>query len=181
MILKINNKINSLQDLKNLASTLSKELENKKMISLCSGTGCKAYSSDDVYIALMDELNKSAKSSVGKRKNIVIKRTGCPGFCERGPVIVIYPDETCYLNVKKEDANEIIEKTANNEIVERLLFRDSEGNIAVKESDIPFYKYQKRIILGSNSKIDPTSIVDYIRIGGYQALAKALLEMTSYG
>lgn len=179
MILKINNKINSLQDLKNLASTLSKELENKKMISLCSGTGCKAYSSDDVYIALMDELNKSAKSSVDKRKNIVIKRTGCPGFCERGPVIVIYPDETCYLNVKKEDANEIIEKTANNEIVERLLFRDSEGNIAVKESDIPFYKYQKRIILGSNSKIDPTSIVDYIRIGGYQALAKALLEMTS--
>ncbi len=104
--------------------------------------------------------------------------TGCHGFCEKGPIIVIYPDETCYLKGKIEDVPEIVERTLNKEIVERLLYTEDDGTTIRKESEIPFYKYQKRIIFGNNSKLDPQSIVDYIRLGGYRALARALINMT---
>lgn len=171
-------RINSLQDLKGRQESLKKEIKNKRVISICCGSGCKAYSSDDVYQVLVEELDKKSKDFPEKMKNVVIRKTGCPGYCERGPVIVVYPEEICYLGVKKEDAKEIIEKTANGKVVERLLFKDDKGNIAVKESEIPFYKYQYRLLVSSNSKIDPAKIDDYIRIDGYQALAKALNEMT---
>jgi len=169
------NKINSIQDLIEKASYLQKQLENTIIISICSGTGCKAYHSDEIYSALQSEIEKN-ESKVDKK--IILRRTGCHGYCERGPIIVIYPQEICYLQVKKEDVHEIVEKTLRDEIVERLLYKDEQGNSIIKESDISFYKHQQRIIFKNNSKIDPKSIGDYIRIDGYQTLARVLNEMS---
>jgi len=177
MNIKTNKKIiGSLEVLKEKARELEKELENKIIISVCSGTGCKALSSDNLFDALKKEIKKRKKEDVQK---IVLKKTGCHGYCERGPIIVIQPQGVCYLGVSEKDAPEIVEKTLNGEVITSLLYSDGEGNTIKNESEIPFYKYQQRIILSNNSKIDPESIEDYIRVRGYQALAKALKEMTS--
>jgi NADH-quinone oxidoreductase subunit F len=95
-------------------------------------------------------------------------------------VVVIYPEEICYLQVTAEDVPEIVEQTIKNkQVIERLLFKDPvTGKRAVKESDISFYRQQERTVLCNNIKIDSKSIDDYISLGGYSALAKALGEMT---
>jgi NADH-quinone oxidoreductase subunit F len=175
---KTNKKITSLQDLKVRAKKLQDELDGKILISICSGTGCKAYASEEIYTGIKNEINKRAKNNPEEVKNIVVKKTGCHGFCERGPIIVIHPEGICYLKTRPEDVTEIVEKTISGGVVERLLYKDEKGISIVKESEIPFYKYQKRIILDNNSKIDPTSIDDYIQQGGYQALSKTLTSMT---
>ncbi len=177
MSISVKNRIDSIDILKKRAIESQSQLNNSIIISVCSGTGCKAYSSDIVFSALKKEIEKNGNSKSKDGRNIILRKTGCHGYCERGPIIVIYPDEICYLGVKEENVPEIFEKTLKGELVESLLYKD-DGSTIVKESDIPFYKYQQRIILDNNSKIDPTSIDDYIRTGGYQALAKALLQMT---
>ena len=171
-------KISGLGDLVKISENLRSALEGKTVISICSGTGCKAYSSDDVHGKIVEELQKKIKESKTSADNIVIKKTGCHGYCERGPIMVIHPGQTCYLGVKPEDAADIVENTISGQVVERLLYKDENGSSIEKENDIPFYKHQQRIIFDSNAKIDPYSIDDYIMIGGYQALAKALKEMT---
>jgi len=177
MAIKTNKKIiGSLEVLKEKARELEKELENKIIISVCSGTGCKALSSENLFSALKKEIEKRNKRDT---KKIILKKNGCHGYCERGPIIVIQPQGVCYLGVVEKDIPEIVEKTLNGEIITSLLYCDGEGNTIKNESEIPFYKYQQRIILSNNSKIDPESIEDYIRVRGYQALAKALKEMTS--
>ena len=110
-----------------------------------------------------------------------IRRTGCHGFCERGPIIVIHPDEICYFQITPADVPDIISETIREKkIIERLLYKDPEVNERiVKESEIPFYKHQERLVFGSNGAIDPKSIDDYLAIGGYAALAKALSGMTA--
>jgi NADH-quinone oxidoreductase subunit F len=117
----------------------------------------------------------------GLKAEVNTKGTGCPGFCERGPVVVIYPEEICYLQVKPEDVHEIVAETIKGKrVVERLLYRDpTTGEKAIHESDIPFYKHQVRNIIGNNIKIDPKSIDDYLALGGYSALAKTLFRMTA--
>ena len=172
--------IKNPKDLSLLKDKLQQVMQGKRIISICSGTGCKAYASDDIYDFLQSELSRIQKNEPDKVKNTVLKRTGCHGFCENGPVIVIHPEGTCYIRSKVEDAKEILEKTINGEIVTRLLFKDNDGKPIEKEQDIPFYKYQKRVILENNSKLDPTSVEDYIRLGGYSALAKVLTGMTPY-
>jgi len=92
--------------------------------------------------------------------------------------VVIYPRGICYHEVTEKDIPEIVEKTIKGEIVESLLYKDEEGKAALREEDIPFYKFQKRIVFGNNSKIDPQSIDDYISIGGYESLAKVLREVS---
>ena len=175
---KLNIKIiKSVNDLEILSDKLKKEISGKTIISVCSGTGCRAYSSIEILDGMQRELSKQAGDHPDKVKNIILKKTGCHGFCEKGPIVVIFPEEICYLKTKLEDVSEIVEKTINGEIVERLLYKDEEG-IKIKESDIPFYKYQKRVILNDNSRLDPDNIEDYIMLGGYQALSKVLTEMT---
>jgi NADP-reducing hydrogenase subunit HndC len=170
------NKINSLKDLQKKADKLQDELKSADIIfSLCNGPGCKAYSSGDIYSSMVDEINKNHSKY---RDKIIIRRTGCHGYCEMGPIMVVYPQDVCYLRVKREDIAEIIQKTLKGEIVERLLYKDSDGEPIKKESDIPFYKYQKRVLMDSHLKIDSGSIDDYIRIGGYQALAEVLERMS---
>jgi len=112
-----------------------------------------------------------------------IRKTGCHGFCERGPIIVIQPEETCYLRIEPKDVPEIVTQTIQEKkIIDRLLYTDPATDRKIThESEIPFYKHQKRLVFGSNGSIDPKSIDDYLAIGGYAALVKVLFEMTPEG
>jgi NADH-quinone oxidoreductase subunit F len=154
---------------------LSKRDPKKPCLTLCSGTACHATGSKGVALAIEEELKKQ-----DLRHKIDYRRTGCHGFCEKGPIVIIFPEEICYLQVTPEDVPDIISQTIKNKkIVDRLVYSDpSTGEKVIRESDIPFYKNQERLIFSANQKIDPTSIEDYIAIGGYKALVKVLFEMT---
>ena len=146
----------------------------KPCITICSGTACHAYASEKTATAFVDEIERN-----GLKDKVDIRRTGCHGFCERGPIVVIFPEEVCYLGVKPNDIPEIISTTlVGKELVDRLLYEDSNGERVVHEGEIPFYKHQSRIVFGNNRLIDPKSIDDYIALGGYSALSKALFEMS---
>ncbi len=109
-----------------------------------------------------------------------VRTTGCHGFCERGPIVVIQPEGIFYQRVQLKDIDEVIAETViNKKILDRLLYVDpkTEEKI-IHEREVPFYKKQKRIIFGNNGFIDPTEIKDYIAVNGYSALAKVLQEMT---
>jgi NADH-quinone oxidoreductase subunit F len=155
---------------------LSQRDPNAPCISICAGTGCLAFGAGEVIAAFKAEIEQQ-----GLQADVTTKETGCPGFCERGPVVVIYPEEICYLQVRPEDVPEIISQTIREkQVVDRLVYVDPvTDEKAPLESDIPFYKNQERVLIDSNIKIDPRSIEDYLAIGGYSALAKALSEMTS--
>ncbi len=144
-------------------------------VSVCAGAGCVASGAVEVIAAFRAEIEAQ-----GLTADVDTKGTGCPGFCERGPIVVIYPEETCYLQVTPEDVPEIVARSIKEkEVVERLVYADpASGATAPRESDIPFYKHQERSVLGNNIKIDPKNIDDYLAIGGYAALVKALFEMT---
>jgi NADH:ubiquinone oxidoreductase subunit F (NADH-binding)/(2Fe-2S) ferredoxin len=154
---------------------VAKRDPNRRCITLCSGTGCHAYASEKVAIAFKEEIKKH-----GLETKVDFRRTGCHGFCEKGPLVVIYPEETCYVQVQPSDVPEIISQTIiGQEVIGRLLYADpSTGEKTARESEIPFYKHQTRLLFGSNSKIDPKSIEDYLALGGYLGLAKALHQMT---
>ncbi|UCC33083.1 MAG: 4Fe-4S binding protein [Candidatus Bathyarchaeota archaeon] len=169
-------KIKTLQDLGDLRSSLLQERNpNQPHVRVCLGTGCRARGSLDVAKAFTDEIRKQ-----GLEIQLECKQTGCHGFCERGPVVVIGPKEIFYQRVKSRDVREIVSKTLLNwEVVDRLLYVDSAtGQKILYEYDVPFYKRQSRRILANNGRIDPTSILDYIAVGGYQALAKAITDMS---
>ncbi len=154
---------------------LSKRDPGKPCISICAGAGCIATGADEVIAVFKAEIEKQ-----GLRADVDTKGTGCPGFCERGPVVVIYPEEICYLQVTPEDVPEIVSQTIKEKkVVDRLLYVDpTTGEKATHESDIPFYKNQERNVLCNNIKIDSKSIDDYLAIDGYSALAKVLNKMT---
>ncbi len=171
--------LNSPEELETFRQELlSKRDPSAPCISVCAGAGCVASGADAVIAAFKAEIEKE-----GLTAKVDTKGTGCPGFCERGPVVVIYPEEICYLQVTAEDVPEIVSQTIKaNKTVERLLYQDPvTGERAVRESDIPFYKNQKRRLLCSNIKIDSKSIDDYLSIGGYSALSKALFQLTDVG
>ncbi|HID29046.1 MAG TPA: 4Fe-4S dicluster domain-containing protein, partial [Desulfobacterales bacterium] len=123
-----------------------------------------------------EEIKKQGLSDEGD-----IRKTGCHGFCEKGPIIVIHPEKTSYFQVEPKDVPEIISRTIKEKkVVERLLYVDPSTNEKIiHESEIPFYKNQERLVFGSNGSIDPKSIDDYLAIGGYSALAQVLSGMTS--
>jgi len=149
---------------------------NKKFVAICAGTGCRAYGSLKVKEALEAELKK-------QNMNVDVIATGCLGFCEKGPMVVIHPDKYFYQSVKVADVPEIVSKTvAKGEVISRLLYRHPDTKKTMfREEDMPFYKKQLRVVFGSNGMIDPTKIDDYLVINGYQALGKVLSEMTPEG
>ena len=154
---------------------LAEEHRSKPVVTVCCGTGCQAYGSQKVMQAFVDEMERQ-----GLAGKVMSRGTGCHGFCERGVVVILFPEEICYLGVKPDDVPEIVSKTLiGKEIVERLTYEDiATGQRCAKEGDIPFYKHQSRLIFGNNRFLDPKSIEDYIAWGGYSALPKALSEMT---
>ncbi|MBW1971267.1 MAG: NADH-quinone oxidoreductase subunit NuoF [Deltaproteobacteria bacterium] len=147
---------------------------NKIIIALCGDTGCQAYGANKIADAFRKEIK--AKNL---QDRVELKITGCHGFCERGPLIVIYPKKIFYQKVSEKDVSEIIsESVVNDNVIERLLYVHPETKEPiVKEDEVPFYNRQQKIISGMNSVIDPTNIDDYIAIGGYSALEKALFDM----
>ena len=169
--------INSPGELEQLRQEiLSKSDPDKPRISVCAGAGCLATGAGKVISAFNAELEKQ-----GLKGEVHVKGTGCPGFCERGPIVVIDPEETCYLQVTPRDVPAIVGKTIKEKkVIDRLVYADATTKEkAVRESDIPFYKNQKRHIIGNNIKIDPKSIDDYLALGGYSALAKVLFQMSA--
>jgi len=157
-------KFSQPNDLEQYRQTLQKQRDTKKTcISICSGTGCHAYASEKVVSAFEDQLKKQNLTNM-----VDMKRTGCHGFCEKGPIVVIHPHNYCYVKVKPEDVTEIITQTIQQgKPVNRLLYEDPElGKKIVLETDIPFYKNQTRLIFGNNRKKNPKSIDDYNALEG---------------
>lgn len=162
--------------LKKLQETLASQWDPKKpLVTICAGTGCRGYGCVKVKEGLEKEIAKQGLP-------VEVKATGCFGFCEKGPLVVVYPQKIFYQQVKLEDVGDIVSRTvAKGEVLDKLLYRDPQtGDQVRQEEDVPFYKKQKRLIFGSNGLIDPTRIEDYLALGGYAALAKAL-EMTPEG
>ena len=154
---------------------LSKGNPENPCISICAGAGCVASGADAVIKAFQEEIEKQNLTA-----KVDTKGTGCPGFCEQGPIVVIFPEEICYVQVQAEDVEQIVAETIKeNQVVDRLLFKDPlTGRKAVKESDITFYNSQERTVLCNNIKIDSKSIEDYLALDGYSALGKALGDMS---
>ncbi|MEI6150304.1 MAG: NADH-ubiquinone oxidoreductase-F iron-sulfur binding region domain-containing protein, partial [bacterium] len=147
----------------------------KIRITVCGGTGCNAQGSIELVDALHAAVQKHKLSDVAE-----VKVTGCHGFCEKGPIVVVRPENILYVHVRAEDADELVETTIKKHaIVERLLHTDpTSGKKIVFEQELPFYAKQTRVILANNGHLDPTSIDDYIIHGGYAALGKVLHSMT---
>ncbi len=167
--------VNSPEELeKYRQEILCRKDPGKSCVSVCAGSGCVASGANEVIEAFRSEIEKQGLSAA-----VDTKGTGCPGFCERGPVVVIYPEKICYLDVTPEDVPEIVTVTIKEKkIVDRLLYVDTNtGEKAVYESDISFYRNQERNLICKNIRTDSRSIEDYIANSGYSALFKALTEM----
>ncbi len=169
-------KISSPQALEKFREEVIQQRDPKQpCITVCGGTGCHASGCHQVIDAFKDVLEKHPKGN-----GINIRVTGCHGFCERGPLVVIYPQKILYQRVKPEDAANIFEETIQKgKVIEALLYdHPTTGERIAREEDVPFYQKQMRIIFGNNGSIDPSRIDDYLAVGGYRALSKALFSMT---
>ncbi len=155
-----------------------------KQVVICGGSGCVAGGSLKVYDRmkqLMEERglridvvlqHESHDESIG------LKHSGCHGFCQMGPLMRIEPMGLLYIKVTVDDCEEIVEKTVlNNEVIDRLVYHD-DGESYVRQEDIPFYKQQTRVALEHCGHINAESVEEYIAVGGYTALEKALFDMT---
>ncbi|MDO4300120.1 MAG: NADH-quinone oxidoreductase subunit NuoF [Clostridia bacterium] len=158
------------------------KLQTRKIL-VCAGTGCVAGGSLDIHdelIRLIEE--KGIKCSVELEKDphdetIGVKKSGCHGFCEMGPLVRIEPEGILYTKVKLSDCRDIVNQTiVEGKVVDRLVYK-VEGKPYIRQEDIPFYAKQHRVVLEHCGHIDATSILEYIAIGGYEAFEKALFEM----
>jgi len=145
------------------ADIVSRRDPGKPAISVCAGAGCDALESGSVLDAL-----REAAAKLGAVDKVDIRATGCHGLCANGPNLVAAPGDLCYFSVKPEDAAAIVACTIKGEAGER----------AVPLGEVPFYRHQTRLLIGDNVRIDPMRIEDYLALGGYGALSKALFEMT---
>ncbi len=147
---------------------------NKSTVFICHGTGCVSLGSPDISEAIEQEIKRL------KLDNVDVKPTGCHGFCQRGPIVVVEPEGIFYSEVKVENASEIaVSHLQNGKPVERLFYRDPISDQPIPHyRDIAFYRNQQRIILRNCGHINPEEIDDYLAVGGYEALNKVLLGMT---
>ncbi|MBN1346504.1 MAG: NADH-quinone oxidoreductase subunit NuoF [Phycisphaerae bacterium] len=143
------------------------------MVMICGGTGCIAQGSKEVYAAF-----EKAIAEQGLQDRVRLKMTGCHGFCEKGPVMVILPSQMFYPGVKPKDVPEILAKSViDGEPIERLQYVDPvSGDKCTYEYDIPFYAKQQRDVFRLNGRIDAVDLDDYVSRDGYSALVKALEE-----
>ncbi|MDP2845964.1 MAG: NAD(P)H-dependent oxidoreductase subunit E, partial [Candidatus Methanoperedens sp.] len=165
-------KISSVKQLDDYRRKIqAKRNPDKPCITVCGGPGCLAKQCIEVRDAFVSKI-----SAKGLKDRVDIRTTGCHGYCERGPIALIFPQGIFYQKLTVEDVNEIVEDTIiNSRTVDRLVYTDTEtGETIEKERDVPFYKGQMQLILKDNRRIDPHSLEDYIALGGYSALAKVL-------
>jgi len=144
-------------------------------LSVCTGTGCRACGAEALAASLEEEIAKR-----GLADKVGVRRTGCHGYCERGPLVVRQPSDVCYVGVQAKHAAAILDALGSGDHpVEQLLYLDeASGKRIERAEEIPFYKHQDRVLLQYNVRIDASSILEYIAEGGYSALAKALSGMT---
>ena len=179
-------KLNSLEEFKALQEKCIKAREcEKRKVLVCCGTGCAAGGNLKVYEELQNqmallgvkyEVKLNLSDCAGEATGV--KKSGCHGFCEMGPLVRIEPEGWLYTKVRTDDVREIVEKTLiGGEFIERLGYHQN-GELYKRQEDIPFYKKQTRRVLEHCGHIDAESIEEYLSIGGYSALAKCLFELS---
>ncbi len=189
-------RIGNREELKAVRKIAKESMQNEKYrVLVCAGTGCLAGGSEKIYNKLLElaqangqNVNVSVEFGEGIAHNsdgscpvngdcAGIKKSGCHGFCEMGPLVRIEPINVLYIKVKEEDCEEIFEKTIlNGEPIERLLYH-IDGVSYKAQEDIPFYAKQTRLVLKNCGHIDSEHISEYFAVDGYSALEKALFEM----
>jgi len=168
-------KVENVSELESLREAIIEKNSRFKMaVTICGGTGCRANESEPLRQAFSRELH-----SKGLDDKVSLTFSGCHGFCEQGPLVVIKPEGILYCGVEEKDAAHIVAETLiEGNIIDSLLYENPvTGEKITYEKDIPFYKAQERLILSQNGSIDPTVIEDYVVNGGYKALGKVLTEM----
>jgi NADH-quinone oxidoreductase subunit F len=170
-------KLKSFEDLKQKIQHefKRKEEEKRTVLTVSAGTCGQARGSLKVVEALEETIKEKKLED-----RVAVKITGCHGFCEAEPNIIIQPQNLFYQNVQPKDAEAIIEETVlNDQVIDKLLYKEHDtGEVKSSGPDIGFYKKQLRIVLGDNEQIEPIKIDDYFAVDGYSALAKVLKEMT---
>ena len=179
-------KIKSFNELKDFADKLkpilymrenhTKENPEKREILVCGGTGCTSSDSIQIIENLRNEIKKADLEGRAE-----VHLTGCFGFCAKGPIVKVYPDDIFYTQVKPEDASEIVQShLINHKVVERLLFKEPslDHKKVEKHNDMSFYKKQSRVALRYCGHINPENIFEYIGCNGYIALGKCISELS---
>ena len=179
-------KIKSFNELKDFADKLkpilymrenhTKENPEKREILVCDGTGCTSSDSIQIIENLRNEIKKADLEG-----SVEVLLTGCFGFCAKGPIVKVYPDDIFYTQVKPEDASEIVQShLVNHKVVERLLFKEPslDHKKVEKHNDMSFYKKQSRVALRYCGHINPENIFEYIGCNGYIALGKCISELS---
>jgi len=160
----------TIQELEEIRKVTAEKMK-KTRIMICSGTGCTSSKSQNI----IDAISKILKDR--KIKNITVEKTGCFGFCAKGPIVVIDPEEIFYEQVKKEDAKDIVDAIINKTYVERLMTKEQD-KLVEKWHELNFYNKQQRIALKNCGKINPENIDEYLAVDGYKALEKVLKDMS---
>ncbi len=179
-------RINSLEELKSLKDKYKACIENRTLdipnrdsskidILVCGGTGCHASGGIDVFENFNELLRKN-----GLENNVQVVNTGCFGFCEKGPIVKVMPDNIFYIEVTPEKAKLIVEEhILKGNVVKECVYKEPETHHPLpRQDDLPFYKKQVRIALRNCGLINPENIKEYIAVDGYLALGKVLMEMT---
>ncbi|MDI9569114.1 MAG: NADH-ubiquinone oxidoreductase-F iron-sulfur binding region domain-containing protein [Pseudomonadota bacterium] len=151
-------------------SLLDAKDKGKPCLVICGGTGGQASGSNDLIRVIKRQILEQ-----NLHDRLSLRITGCLGFCEMDPFIIVEPGYNLYPKLKMADVPRIVAAAVKGEVVEDLLYREPGSTvIRFSEQDIPFFQGQTRIVLGQNQRVDPIRIDDYLRIGGYAALEKAL-------
>jgi len=169
-------RISDTRELAKASRRFAAEREDGKVVlTMCGGTGCQASRCQDV----IDEVSRQLDDQ-GLRDRVRTRVTGCHGFCEQGPIMIVGPERVFYCHVKPDDVGDILENAVNGgKVVDSLLYTDpGTGKKAVTEGDIPFYRAQTPTLLSLNKRLDPCSMEDYLSIDGYSALTKVLSGMS---
>lgn len=177
----LEDRISSKEALQDLRKRAKERIDSTPIrVLICAGTGCIAGGAQDIYDNLSELVKNDENVEIEFEEEVPhpeIKKSGCHGFCEMGPLMRIEPLDILYVKVKPEDCDEIYNKTiCNKEVIERLLYAQN-GKIYQSQESIPFYEKQTRLVLKNCGHIDAENIEEYIAVGGYEALEKVLFEM----
>jgi NADH-quinone oxidoreductase subunit F len=153
-------------------------------VIVCAGTGCLVNGSLKVYEAFVACAREAGLNTIvelkAEQRGVFVSKSGCQGFCQIGPLVTVLPEGIFYTKVKAEDVKEIVDTTLKKgKAVERLLYNEPDtGSVCKTVEEIPFYRRQRRFVLGKCGSVDPESIQEYIAEGGYMAATRACIDMT---